>query len=74
MPKGLLTDKNFIVSNKREFEAGKQQLVAYINYFVKKENTAGVPPVHPFSGNMSSHDWAVVAYKDLDRHWKQFGV
>ncbi len=29
---------------------------------------------HPFFGRMSAKDWALIAYKHIDHHLKQFGV
>lgn len=29
---------------------------------------------HPFFGKMSAKDWALIAYKHIDHHLKQFGV
>ena len=29
---------------------------------------------HPFFGKMSAKEWAVIAYKHIDHHLKQFGV
>lgn len=72
-PKGLPTDKNFVVSEKKEFEAEKQKLVENIQRFSEEGYTI-TDNVHPFFGKMSSQEWAVLAYKHMDHHLKQFGA
>lgn len=72
-PQGLPTDKKFVVADEREFETEKQKLVEAINHFVKEGYTV-TACVHPFFGKMSSQEWAILGYKHLDHHLKQFGV
>ena len=72
-PKGLPTDKKFIVKDEREFATEKEKLVGYINHFTKEGYTL-TTFVHPFFGKMSSQEWAVLVYRHLDHHLRQFGV
>lgn len=72
-PKSLPTDKNFIIAEEKEFAIEKEKLVSCINHFVKEGYTV-TASVHPFFGKMSSQEWAVLGYKHLDHHLKQFGV
>jgi hypothetical protein len=72
-PQGLPTDKRFRVREEKDFEAEKQKLVAYIRQFAEEGYTITASE-HPFFGKMSSQEWAVLGYKHLDHHLKQFGV
>lgn len=69
----LPTAPQFKISNQREFDAEKEKLTAYINRFANEGYTI-TSTVHPFFGKMSSQEWAILAYKHLDHHLKQFGV
>ena len=73
-PKNGRTAPQFIISNDRDFEKEKQQLISYLiktqelgeNYFNNKEN-------HSF-GRLTKEEWNRMFYKHLDHHLKQFGV
>ncbi|MCG1037180.1 DUF1569 domain-containing protein [Polaribacter sargassicola] len=68
------TAPQFIISDERDFEKEKQQLVAYIvktqelgeSYFDGKES-------HSF-GKLTIKEWNNSFYKHLDHHLTQFGV
>jgi hypothetical protein len=72
-PKGLPTDKSFIVTEEKEFDIEKAKLIDCINHFTKEGYTI-TACTHPFFGKMSSQEWAVLGYKHMDHHLKQFGV
>ena len=73
-PKNGRTSPQFIITNDRDFEKEKQQLISYLiktqelgeNYFNNKEN-------HSF-GRLTKEEWNRMFYKHLDHHLKQFGV
>ncbi|MCW3074424.1 MAG: hypothetical protein JWP69_1493 [Flaviaesturariibacter sp.] len=71
--KGLPTAKEFIIADKKEFNAEMEKLLAQIQRFHAsgKEQT---PPKHPFFGKMTADEWAVLGYRHLDHHLQQFGV
>ena len=71
--KGLPTDPNYKISGDKDFETEKKMLVNYINRFVTEGYTV-TSRVHPFFGKMSSQEWALLGYKHMDHHLKQFGV
>ena len=72
-PKGLPTDRSFVVADKRDFAVEKEKLLACINRFVEEGYTV-ISCVHPFFGKMSSQECGILSYKHLDHHLKQFGV
>lgn len=71
--KGLPTDPHYKMTDEKDFEEEKKTLILYINRFVTEGYTI-TSSVHPFFGKMSAQEWAVLGYKHLDHHLKQFGV
>ncbi len=71
--KNLPTAKDFIVSDERNFEKEKQQLITLIKRFTSTGDPHSIQK-HPFFGKMSGNEWSVLAYKHLDHHLKQFAV
>ncbi len=71
--KNLPTAKDFIITGERDFEKEKQQLVNMIKRFTLTADPHTIQQ-HPFFGKMSGNEWAVLAYKHLDHHLRQFGV
>jgi len=73
-PKNWRTSPQFIITDDRDFEKEKKQLISYLiktqelgeNYFNNKEN-------HSF-GRLTKEEWNRMFYKHLDHHLKQFGV
>ena len=72
-PKGLPTDKSFVVADERDFVIEKEKLEGCIKHFVA-EGYMVPSRMHPFFGRMSSQEWARFSYKHLDHHLRQFGV
>lgn len=68
------TAPEFIIKDKRNFEAEKKILIDYLNkthdlgksYFDGKENMS--------FGVLSQQEWSNLFYKHLDHHLNQFGV
>jgi hypothetical protein len=71
--RNLPTAREFKIADEREFGVERQKLVDYINRFANEGYTI-TSTIHPFFGKLSSQEWAVLAYKHLDHHLKQFGV
>ena len=71
--RNLPTAREFKISNERNFEKERQKLIGYINRFVNEGYTITATK-HPFFGEMSSQEWATLAYKHLDHHLRQFGA
>src|SRR5215213_1800083 len=72
-PKSLPTAKEFLIADQKEFQKEKDKLVSLINRFATEGYTV-TASTHPFFGKMSSQEWALLAYKHLDHHLKQFGA
>src|SRR6187402_1979711 len=62
---GLPTDKTYIVSETREFEKEKQQLLDLLNRF-NEPSILEVP--HPVFGKLTKEQWSRATWKHLDHH------
>ena len=67
----LPTDKSFKITDPRNFEQEKQNLIQMIHDF--SESTMSGEP-HPFFGKLTKEEWSKGTWKHLDHHLKQFGV
>jgi hypothetical protein len=68
------SDKSLIMIGEKDFVAEQQRLVDWVSRF-----SAGGPDqctTHPhcFFGHMTPVEWAILGYKHLDHHLKQFGA
>lgn len=68
------TAKEFIISDAREFEKEKQELLG----LVKRLHEGGEKNVtthpHGFFGPLTPQEWGLTQWKHLDHHLRQFGV
>ena len=71
--KNLPTAKEYLVRDQRDFDKEKARLVSLIHRFHQEKSTGSLK-THPFFGQMSAEDWAILQYKHLDHHLQQFGV
>jgi hypothetical protein len=72
--RNMPTDRSLTVNDERNFTSERQRLVLCMDRF-----TAGGPEqctkhAHSFFGPMTPEEWAILAYKHLDHHFRQFGV
>ena len=70
----LPTAKNFVISDSRNFEKEKAQLLTALDQLVAKGATGVEGKVHPFFGKMDAGEWSNLMNKHLDHHLKQFGA
>ena len=68
---GLPTDKSYVVTDEKDFETEKQNLLQLINRF-SNENIVLLN--HPVWGKFSKEQWSKATWKHLDHHLQQFGV
>jgi hypothetical protein len=72
--KGLPTAKEFKITNEREFEKEKQNLLRLLDKFSTGGPTTMSTHPHPFFGRLNPTEWNKLMTKHLDHHLKQFGV
>lgn len=63
-----------VIGDPRDFEAEKKRLIGLIDQFVAAGSAGCTSHPHAFFGSLSPHEWAVLMYKHLDHHLRQFGV
>ena len=68
------TDKSFLVSGDRDFEAERQRLRGLIDRFAAGGPAGCTRHPHRFFGPLTPTEWAELNYKHLDHHLRQFGV
>jgi len=72
--RNMPTEKSLIIQGEKDFAAERQRLIEWVERF-----SAGGPEqctTHPhcFFGSMAPIEWAIMGYKHLDHHLKQFGA
>lgn len=68
------TAKELMVRDEPDFETERVRLGALINRFAAAGPGGCTTHPHSFFGPMTPEEWAVLMYKHLDHHLRQFGV
>ena len=73
-PKNSATDKSYIIATNPDFDMEKAKVVAKIKLFTEggPENCPKNP--HAFFGALTPEEWAIMQWKHLDHHLRQFGA
>ena len=61
-------------STSSDFEHERTQLIAAIDSFATQKSAVCSQHPHPFFGRLTPHQWAILMYKHLDHHLRQFDV
>ena len=67
------TIPGMIVGDDRDFAAEQRKLLAAIDRFAAGGRAACTTHPHSFFGRLTPDEWAVLMYKHLDHHLRQFG-
>lgn len=62
------------MEGERDFGKERQRLLELIDKFAAGGAAACTKNPHSFFGNMTPEEWAILMYKHLDHHLRQFGV
>jgi Protein of unknown function (DUF1569) len=68
------TAKSLIVADQRDFDQERDRLLKLIDNFAARGPAKCTRNPHSFFGEMTPEEWAVLLYKHLDHHLRQFGV
>jgi hypothetical protein len=68
------TAKDLVVPDQRDLEAERNRLRGLIDRFVAAGPAGCTRNPHSFFGRMKPDEWAILMYKHLDHHLRQFGV
>ena len=68
------TSPELIMRGEKNFEAERTRLNGLIDQFASGGPTACTTHPHSFFGRMTPEQWAILSYKHMDHHLRQFGV
>jgi hypothetical protein len=68
------TAKTLIVGDERDLGAERARLSALVDRFAAAGPTACTRHPHSFFGRLTPDEWAILMYKHLDHHLRQFGA
>jgi len=68
------TVEGLVVNDERDLEIERKRLLGLIGRFVTAGSNGCTQHPHSFFGSLSPDEWAILMYKHLDHHLRQFGV
>jgi len=68
------TAKSLIVADERDLGKERERLSGLIDKFTAAGPAACTKHPHSFFGSLTPDEWAILMYKHLDHHLRQFGV
>jgi len=74
MRKNSPTAKSLLVTDERDLAKERERLSGLINKFAAEGAAGCTKHPHSFFGKMTPEEWAILMYKHLDHHLRQFGA
>jgi len=74
MRKNSPTAKSLVIADNRDLGAEQKRLCGLIDRFAAAGPTGCTKDPHSFFGPLTPEEWAILMYKHLDHHLRQFGV
>ena len=68
------TAKSLLVVNERDLSRERERLSGLIDKFVAGGPTGCTKNPHSFFGKMTPQEWAILMYKHVDHHLRQFAM
>jgi hypothetical protein len=68
------TVKEQLVRDERDLEVERERLCRLIDRFAATGADGCTSHPHPFFGRLTPEEWAILTYKHLDHHLRQFGA
>lgn len=68
------TVRSLVVADERDFAEERDRLSRLIDKFAAGGPAGCTRNPHTFFGKMTPDQWAILTYKHLDHHLRQFGV
>lgn len=68
------TAKSLIIADERDFGKERERLTGLIDKFAAGGPAGCTKYPHTFFGKLTPEEWAILMYKHLDHHLRQFGV
>lgn len=63
-----------VVSDARDLDVERQRVIELVDRFGTAGPEGCTTHPHPFFGRLTPQEWAVLSYKHLDHHLRQFGL
>jgi hypothetical protein len=74
MRRNTPTVKDLVVRDERDLDMERKRLSALIDRFAAAGPGGCTTHPHSFFGRLTPQEWAILMYKHLDHHLRQFGV
>ena len=74
MRKNSPTMPSIVVSDERDLDVERAKLLKLIDQFVAGGPNKCTTHPHSFFGKLDAEQWAILMYKHIDHHLRQFGV
>lgn len=74
MKRNSPTAPEFIISNEGDLDAERAKLLGLVDKFAGAGPAGCTTRPHAFFGPMTPDEWAILMYKHLDHHLRQFGA
>jgi hypothetical protein len=74
MPKNSPTAPAFIITDEREFESEKANILALLKRMHEGGEAGATTHPNPFFGKLTPSEWGQGQFHHLDHHLRQFGV
>ena len=74
MRRNSKTVKTLVVTDEHDLEREQARLIGLIDRFVSGGAAGCTRNPHSFFGGMTPDEWAILMYKHVDHHLRQFGV
>jgi len=68
------TAKSLVVDDNRDLIKEKDRLTSMVDRFANGGPAVCTPRPHAFFGKLTPQEWAILMYKHLDHHLRQFGA
>jgi uncharacterized protein DUF1569 len=68
------TSPDLVIAGQCDLLEHRQRLCSQIDQFVGGGPAACTTSPHPFFGRLTPEEWAILMYKHLDHHLRQFGA
>jgi hypothetical protein len=68
------TVEGLVIEGKRDLETERKRLLGMISRFVTAGSNGCTTHPHSFFGPLTPNEWAILMYKHLDHHLRQFGA
>jgi hypothetical protein len=72
--RNMPSEKSLIMQDQRDFAAERQRLLDWVDRFSTGGPEQCTTHPHCFFGSMSPTEWAIMGYKHLDHHLRQFNA